>query len=321
MAKTLKSLVVLATVAMFAPGCASEKAAPKKAAVTTTKLERLSKPGFIEAADEICAEFDVESDALSDELLSDLTSAPSDEDVIALIEKMLPLQASMVAEIEALVPPAEDQEDVDEILEALRGVIEFLAEEAEENPSELISSMYDGDDPFADVDELAQEYGFDVCGADSDASEGDSDTSNSDEDLGDAPEAIVESTGDLGLDAFIAAANEICVASNDAIGEAAFDNLGASTEDTTPEQLAAFIADFGPIVEEMISDIAMLEIPAGYEEAIGEMLTAFLEANSEVADLAVADSEGLLNAEVDPFAEAYTLADALGLIECGNASG
>jgi hypothetical protein len=120
----------------------------------TTAAATLTKDEFIAQADEICAAGDQEIAAAAD----DLGASPSPEEATQLVTDVaLPSVREQRDSIAALGAPEGDEDDVEAILDALDEAIAAV----EANPEAVFSN---GDDPFADVDRLAQDYGLTDCG-------------------------------------------------------------------------------------------------------------------------------------------------------------
>lgn len=121
--------------------------------------EPLTKEEFITAADQICAEGDAATEAQTEEILGNVQGAPSEEQLTELISDVLvPSLEQQADEIDALTPPEEDAETVDEIVSKLRDGIE----EAKDDPV----GLFEGDGgSIAEAGILAQEYGLTDCGS------------------------------------------------------------------------------------------------------------------------------------------------------------
>lgn len=129
---------------------------------TTDETVTLTKAEFIKQGDAICKEGNEEIEEGFEEYAeeNDLpkNKEPSTEDGIEVTETViLPNVQQQAEEIRELGAPEGDEDQVDELLTSLEDAVA----EGEDDPEALFS----GDtDPFADVNQLANDYGFKVCG-------------------------------------------------------------------------------------------------------------------------------------------------------------
>lgn len=142
--------------------------------------EALTKPELIEQADAICQAandqilpiFEV-AWAQTDELDFD---DPADRDRgfrmynDALVD-VFPIWSDMADDLRALHPPDEDEALIDQLLDDLDSGIDEMqtvlnaAAEGDEEARQRMDS--ETDDPFADVNRRARQYGMTVCGSES----------------------------------------------------------------------------------------------------------------------------------------------------------
>lgn len=119
-------------------------------------------------------------------------------------------------------------------------------------------------------------------------------------------------TASISKEEFTSQANQICTqgASDLAPAQAA---VGDS-----PEEITTFVTDsLVPSVQNQLDDIRALGAPAGEEEAVSSALDASQAGLDQLkADPSLANGGG-----PDPFAEANTQLDALGLTACGSGAG
>ena len=148
MRKRIGLLVIIVAVALGAAGCGGDDEE------STTTAETLTKEEFITQADQICADGDAEINEAGAELGQD----PSEEDLSAFIEEtVLPNLQDQREQIAELGVPEGDQGETEELLTELDSALE----EATTDPSALFSQA---GDPFAEVNQLAKEYGLSECG-------------------------------------------------------------------------------------------------------------------------------------------------------------
>jgi outer membrane murein-binding lipoprotein Lpp len=122
----------------------------------------LTKAQFIKQADAICEEesdaIEAETKAYAEENGIPIDKEPSDEVKEDLVtEVIVPNVEGQAEKIAALGAPSGDEDRVDEIIEG----IETAAAETSDDPSAVISG---GEGAFADVNQLAEDYGLEVCG-------------------------------------------------------------------------------------------------------------------------------------------------------------
>ena len=119
---------------------------------------RLSAEDFRAQANEICADFNRADDDAAEEFFGN--EEPSTEDVVAFFEdSALPRARQLLDDLDELGPPESLEDEVDELLAAAREALAEVEQGIEEDPERL----FEGDDPFADVDARAIELGLDSC--------------------------------------------------------------------------------------------------------------------------------------------------------------
>jgi hypothetical protein len=121
-----------------------------------------SKAAFIKEADKLCSKAEAE---LSEEVIAyaedngidiEKEEEPSEDQQTEIYEQIvLPNIARQAEELEALTPPAGEEETVEDITSTLTSEVE----EAEEDPSNLDSGTLEG------AAKKAQAYGLTSCGA------------------------------------------------------------------------------------------------------------------------------------------------------------
>lgn len=144
---------VLTTVALVAAGCGDDDGDGS-----------LTKAEFVKQANAICTAGDQEINKRLESFLEDneptgkrLTDAQLTE---GAEEILIPSLRKQVEKIAALGTPSEDGKEADEIVEAA----EEALQEVEDEP--VLAAPQTGDrNPFAEVNEMAREYGLDVCGS------------------------------------------------------------------------------------------------------------------------------------------------------------
>jgi hypothetical protein len=127
---------------------------------TTDETVTLTKTEFIEQGDAICKKGNRSSERQAEQFaekndftLEKASNEQLEEAVAAVLAPNLNQQAD---ELDALGAPEGDEEQVEEIIVSLEGA----AEEIEDDPG----IVFDGE-VLEEPGELAQDYGFKVCGA------------------------------------------------------------------------------------------------------------------------------------------------------------
>ena len=129
---------------------------------TTNETVTLTKAEFIKQGDTICKEGNKEIQKGFEEYVeeNDLpeNKEPSAEQGVELTETViLPNVKQQAEEIRDLGAPEGDEEQVDELVTSLEDAVA----EGEDDPESLFEGKTD---PFAEVNEIATDYGFKVCG-------------------------------------------------------------------------------------------------------------------------------------------------------------
>jgi hypothetical protein len=151
----LAAIAVLVALAALVAGCGGGDD-------TTDETVTLTKTEFIKQGDAICKEGNKEIQEGFEEYAeeNDLpqNKEPSTEQGIEITETViLPGVQQQAEEIRELGAPEGDEDQVDELLTSLEDAVA----EGEEDPELLFKGETD---PFGEVNELAVDYGFKVCG-------------------------------------------------------------------------------------------------------------------------------------------------------------
>ncbi|HKF81555.1 MAG TPA: hypothetical protein VKB23_01185 [Solirubrobacterales bacterium] len=153
---SLAAVAALIALGALIAGCGGGDDTTGDETVTLTKAE------FIKQGDAICREGNEEIEkgfeGYAEENDLPQNKEPSTEQGIEITETViLPNVQQQAEEIRELGAPEGDEDQVDELLTSLEDAVA----EGEDDPEALFS----GDtDPFADVNQLANDYGFQVCG-------------------------------------------------------------------------------------------------------------------------------------------------------------
>ena len=156
-------IAVLAAVfamAIITAGCGSSGDSSTGGDSSTASL---TKPEFIKQADAICEEgnesIETEANEFADENGIDTEKPTTEEQEEVVTEVVAPAIQQQAEDIDALGAPSGDEEKVEAIVEA----VEAGADEIEATPSTVVEGK--GESPFEEANELANEYGLKVCGA------------------------------------------------------------------------------------------------------------------------------------------------------------
>jgi hypothetical protein len=146
-------LVTLAAISMIVAGCGGSD--------DTTDSSGSTKAQFLKQGNAICAEGNKEIEKGFEEFETENgleNKQPSKAQLTEAIETVvLPAVSNQVEGIEGLEPPSGEEAKVEAITDAAAEAVE----KGEEDPAALTSEKAD---PFAEANELANEYGLVKCG-------------------------------------------------------------------------------------------------------------------------------------------------------------
>jgi hypothetical protein len=150
----LAALAVLVALAVVVAGCGSDDETTSDETVTLTKAE------FIKQGDAICQKgndaSEKEAEEFAEENDFELEKASNEQLEEAVSEVLVANLRGQIDELEALGAPEGDEEQVEGIIDSL----ESATDEIEDDPSVVF-----GGEVLKKPGELAQDYGFKVCGA------------------------------------------------------------------------------------------------------------------------------------------------------------
>lgn len=139
--------------------------------------EALSKEDFVGQADAICEANNDELDPIFSAAYEDLEGLdeddPATQQAMAVrfaeaMDEAEPLMRQQVEDLQALAPPESDGELIDTMLDDLgAGVTDFVTtidDAAAGDEAALAELADDSEDPLADVNRQAREYGLTICG-------------------------------------------------------------------------------------------------------------------------------------------------------------
>lgn len=123
--------------------------------------DSVSKEEFVDAADEVCRE--------ADEAIRDIGQPRVEEDVLDYVKEARAISEELVADLRALEPPADDEEEIDRMIDGLEratNLLEPLAQASiDGNATELEELQLEVERITDEVNEDAEAYGFQTCGA------------------------------------------------------------------------------------------------------------------------------------------------------------
>ena len=122
---------------------------------TTTTAASITKEEFVTQANDICAEGNKTIDSAANETFTG--GQPSQADIVAFWDDtLIPSVTDQVAQIKALGIPAGDEDQVNAILAEADSALS-------EAQQQVDSGEVTNQDPFADANKLAGEYGLKEC--------------------------------------------------------------------------------------------------------------------------------------------------------------
>jgi hypothetical protein len=150
-------LAAFAAISMIAAGCGSSDDS-----TDSTSSSSLTKAEFLKQGNAICAKGEKELNEefekfAEEENLSENKQPTKAQLTKATEEVFLPIIKEQVEGIRELGAPSGEEEQVDEVVTAA----EEALEEGEEDPASLVNEK---EDPFAEANKLATDYGLVKCG-------------------------------------------------------------------------------------------------------------------------------------------------------------
>ena len=123
--------------------------------------DSVSKEEFIDAADEACRE--------ADEAIGAIGQPRVGEDVLEYVREARAISEELVADLRALDPPADGEEQVDGMIDGLEratNLLEPLAQASIDRDAQELQQLQEEVEEVTDeVSEAAESYGFETCGA------------------------------------------------------------------------------------------------------------------------------------------------------------
>ena len=151
-------LAILVTVGLVAAACGSDEA--------------LTKAEYIEQGNAICANSNAPIELVFEEVFADVPLDPTQQQLVeafvGITAGITPLLEAELVDLRELAAPKEDEDTLELLwddLEAVLVEINQLAEDAAAGDQAALDRIdSEEDDPFADVDRRAIQYGLTVCG-------------------------------------------------------------------------------------------------------------------------------------------------------------
>ena len=142
-------LRIVLAVALIAAGCGG-------GGDDSTSTSSLAKPAWIAKADAICQQGNQEIEQAANEQFGKQDQGPTDEQIQQFTsETVVPSVQRQIDQIRDLGAPSGDEDQVNKILDTVQTDIDKTK-----------SATTLPDDPFADGNALATQYGLKVCGQD-----------------------------------------------------------------------------------------------------------------------------------------------------------
>jgi len=156
--KTILTLGCGLVIALLLVACGGGDA-DTTGAGSTASGEPLSKKGYIEQGDQICAQGTLEIAKRAQERFGTTQPASTEEVEAFAKEDVAVVLQGQADDLRALPPPKGDEQEVHAIYDAVQDGIDKL----EADPSLLIQNDVGG--AFDEADHRAQDYGFQQCGS------------------------------------------------------------------------------------------------------------------------------------------------------------
>jgi len=143
------TLAAMLLIAVFLAACGDDE--------ESEAAEPLPKAEFVDQANEICEQGDTEIDQAAEETFTGGRPSPEQIEGFAS-ETLVPSIQGQIDDIEALGAPEGDEEQIQEFLDKAQQALDEL----EADPS-LLAASEGAQDPFAEVNQLADDYGLTAC--------------------------------------------------------------------------------------------------------------------------------------------------------------
>ena len=146
------------TVGLFAAGCGGGS---DNSTSTSSSTSSLTKTEWIAKADAICKQGNQEINAAAHQTFQKGQKPNQAEQEKFATDSVVPSIQNQVDSIKALGAPAGQETQVNTILDSAQKSLD----QAKSNPALLTDQGGKGQDPFAETNQLAKQYGLKVCGS------------------------------------------------------------------------------------------------------------------------------------------------------------
>jgi hypothetical protein len=144
----LAMLVAALAAALIAAGCGGDD----------DDDDIADRAALIQEADAICAEGDREIDAEAQDVFGGAQQEPPPAEQEAFVEDtVIPNIQDQIDQLRELDPPDEDADEFTAILDEAQAALDEL----EQDPAAFVGG---GQNPFAEVNQMAREFGLEECG-------------------------------------------------------------------------------------------------------------------------------------------------------------
>ena len=127
--------------------------------------DKPSKDEWIKKADALCAKYDPQIEEAGRKAVGDTGGkVPRPEQITKFINAALPVQEKEISEIDKLERPDGDDDKIQKIVDAAEGGNRQLEKAASDPDLAQRLIVEQKEDPFAEANRLAREYGLKKCG-------------------------------------------------------------------------------------------------------------------------------------------------------------
>ena len=123
-------------------------------------VERLSEAEFLKQGNAICAESNARMEKKGEETFGALDGPPTAEDIAPFADYLVDEVDQQISGVEALVPPEDLQDEMDEVLPLARAAQTEMESQIEADP---VAFMESEENVFADVNAKLADIGLTDC--------------------------------------------------------------------------------------------------------------------------------------------------------------
>ena len=145
-----RNLVPIATAALVFSACGGDSGP--------------SKDEFIEEADAVCAEASERNQQIARDGFSNPEN-PRPEEVLAVVEELIPRQRETIDDVRALEMPEDDEDEINDLLDEADAVTDQVEQEVD-TPQEAVAVVQASDtpeNPYHEVNRKMEDFGFEEC--------------------------------------------------------------------------------------------------------------------------------------------------------------